>query len=54
MSLIGVFATQSAMAIYAHRLRYLLSVKMIRYINVATGVVFLIVAGKVLWEQFLR
>ncbi|MEZ4902446.1 MAG: LysE family transporter [Spirosomataceae bacterium] len=53
MSLIGVFATQSAMSIYAHRLRHLLTVRIIHYINVVTGIVFLGVAGKLLWEQFL-
>jgi threonine/homoserine/homoserine lactone efflux protein len=54
MSLIGVFATQSALAIYAARLRRLLTVRVMRYINILTGVVFLIVAAKLLWEQFLK
>ncbi|MFN4145059.1 MAG: LysE family translocator [Runella sp.] len=54
MSLVGVLATQSAMAIYANRLRHLLTVKIMRYINIATGVVFLGVATKLLWEQFLK
>jgi threonine/homoserine/homoserine lactone efflux protein len=54
MSLIGVFITQSALAIYAHRLRSLLTIRVMRYINILTGVVFLVVAGKLLWEQFLK
>ncbi|MFN8346432.1 MAG: LysE family transporter [Spirosomataceae bacterium] len=54
MSLVGVFATQSALAIYAARLRRLLTVRVMRYINILTGIVFLIVAGKLLWEQFLK
>lgn len=54
MSFVGVFSTQSAMAIYAHRLRHLLTIRLIHYINIATGVVFLGVAVKLLWEQFLK
>lgn len=54
MSLIGVFATQSALAIYAHRLRRLLTVSIMKYINITTGIVFLGVATKLLWEQFLK
>jgi L-lysine exporter family protein LysE/ArgO len=53
-SLVGVFATQSALAIYAHRLRRLLTVRMMKYINIITGVVFLGVAAKLLWEGFLK
>jgi L-lysine exporter family protein LysE/ArgO len=54
MSLVGVLTTQSALAIYAHRLRPLLTVRMMKYINITTGVVFLGVAAKLLWEQFLK
>lgn len=54
MSLIGVFATQSALAIYAHRLRRLLTIRIMKYINITTGIVFLGVATKLLWEQFLK
>lgn len=54
MSLVGVFSTQSALAIYAARLRRLLTVRVMHYINILTGVVFLVVAGKLLWEQFLK
>ncbi len=54
MSLVGVGATESALAIYAHKLRGLLTIKVIHYINVATGLVFLGVAGKLLWEGFLK
>lgn len=54
MSLVGVFSTQSALAIYADRLRRLLTVRVMHYINILTGVVFLVVAGKLLWEQFLK
>ncbi|MCU0338625.1 MAG: LysE family translocator [Spirosomaceae bacterium] len=54
MSLVGVGLTQSALSVYAHRLRKFLTVKVMRYINVVTGVVFLGVATKLLWEQFLK
>ena len=54
MSLVGVFATQSALAIYAHRLRRLLTIRIMKYINITTGIVFLGVATKLLWEQFLK
>lgn len=54
MSLIGVGATESALAVYAHRLRGLLTIKVIHYINIATGLVFLGVAAKLFWEEFLK
>jgi len=54
MSLIGVFGTQTALAVYAQRLRQFITVKRMKYVNVITGVVFLGVAAKLLWEQFLK
>jgi L-lysine exporter family protein LysE/ArgO len=54
MSLVGVFVTQSSMSIYAARLRHLLTIQLMRYINIATGLVFLGVAIKLVWEQFLK
>jgi L-lysine exporter family protein LysE/ArgO len=54
MSLVGVFSTQSVLAKYAARLRRLLTVKVMHYINILTGIVFLAVAAKLLWEQFLK
>jgi L-lysine exporter family protein LysE/ArgO len=54
MSLVGVGATESALAVYAHRLRGLLTIKVIRYINIATGLVFLGVAVKLFWAEFIK
>lgn len=54
MSLIGVGLTESALAVYAHRLRKFLTLRVMHYINVATGLVFVGVACKLLWEQFLK
>lgn len=54
MSLVGVGATESALAVYAHRLRGFLTIKVIRYINIATGLVFLGVAVKLFWEEFIK
>lgn len=54
MSLVGVFGTQTALAVYAQRLRQFITVNRMKYVNVITGVVFLGVAGKLLWEQFLK
>ncbi len=54
MSLIGVGGTESALAIYAHRLRRMITVKVIHYINIATGLVFIAVALKLLWDGFLK
>jgi L-lysine exporter family protein LysE/ArgO len=54
MSLIGVGLTQSALSVYAHRLRKFLTLRVMRYINILTGIVFLGVAAKLLWEQFLK
>lgn len=54
MSLIGIGLTESALAIYAHRLRRVLTIKFIHYINIATGIVFVVVAIKLFWEQFVK
>ena len=53
-SLVGVGLTEAALAVFAHRLRHFLTPRVVRVINVATGLVFLSVAGNLAWEQFLK
>lgn len=53
-SLVGVGLTEAALAIFAHRLRRFLTPRVVRVINVATGLVFVAVAANLLWEQFLK
>ncbi len=54
MSLIGVALTESAIAIYAHRLSKSLTPKVINYIYKATGIIFVFIAANLLWIQFLK
>jgi L-lysine exporter family protein LysE/ArgO len=53
-SLVGVGLTESALAVFAHRLRRFLTVPVVRIINVATGLVFVGVATNLIWTQFLK
>ncbi|TAF23685.1 MAG: LysE family translocator [Runella slithyformis] len=53
-SLVGVGLTEAALAIFAHRLRRFLTVRVVRIINVATGLVFMGVATNLIFTQFLK
>ena len=53
-SLVGVGITESALAVFAHRLRRFLTPKVVKIINLTTGIVFVGVAFNLIWTQFLK
>jgi threonine/homoserine/homoserine lactone efflux protein len=53
-SLIGVFATESALAYYANRLKRFFTPRVVTVFNRVTGVVFLIGAGNIAYTRLLE
>ncbi|WP_460947779.1 LysE family translocator [Spirosoma daeguense] len=53
-SLVGVFATESALAYYANRLKRLFTPRVVKIFNRTTGVVFLIGAANIAYNRLLE
>ncbi|MFN8355930.1 MAG: LysE family transporter [Spirosomataceae bacterium] len=46
----GIFVAEAALAIFAYRLKHIISTQVIKGINVVTGIVFLIVGSRLFWN----
>ncbi|MFC5408317.1 LysE family translocator [Larkinella bovis] len=51
MSLIGIFGTESALAIFAHKLKRFFTPKVVLAFNRTTGVVFIFIALQLAWTR---
>lgn len=54
MSLLGIFLTQSGLALSAHKLKRLFTPKVVLYFNRLTGVVFIIIAANLAWTRLYQ
>lgn len=54
MSLLGIFLTQSALALSAHKLKRLFTPKIVLYFNRLTGVVFIGIAANLAWTRLYQ
>ncbi|GAB2771506.1 hypothetical protein GCM10027275_12840 [Rhabdobacter roseus] len=53
-SLLAVFATESAIAVFAHRLKRLFTPRTVTLINKVTGAVFILIACQIAYTHFLK
>jgi L-lysine exporter family protein LysE/ArgO len=54
MSLLGIFLTQSALALSAHKLKRLFTPKVVLYFNRLTGLVFIGIAANLAWTRLYQ
>lgn len=54
MSVLGIFLTQSGIALSAHKLKRFFTPRIVLYFNRLTGVVFLAIAGNLAWTRLYQ
>lgn len=52
-SLVGIFVTESSLAVFAHKLKRLFTPRIIVIFNRTTGIVFLLIAAQITWTRLL-
>lgn len=53
-SVVVVFLVESAIAVFAHRLKRIFTPKVVTLFNKVTGVVFILIACQIAWSNFLK